>query len=802
MKISLNWLNDYIDLDGISVDELVDKLTIIGLEIDEVIDQAKLFENFIVGEVREKQKHPNADKLSLCRVFDGENELSVICGAPNVAAGQKIPLAKIGAVVPESGFEIKKVKLRGELSEGMICSEKELNISDNHDGIMVLDPGLAPGEKLSDALKFNDVVFDIAVTPNRSDALSHVGVARDLAAAFGREYHLPKVKFEESGGDVNEFARIEIENTADCPRYSALIVRNVKIGESPAWLKQKLTNVGSRPINNIVDVTNFVLHELGQPLHAFDLDYLAGNKIIVKSAEEKSKFITLDSKERTMSSDDLMICDGEKEVAIAGVMGGENSEVTEQTVNVLIESAFFRPSAVRKTSKVLGLSTDASYRFERGTNPEGTVFAAERAAQLMAELAGGEICEGAIDVYPVPLSSRKVDLRYSRIEKILGYTVPAETVKTILTKLELPIIAEAEDILTIDVPPFRHDIEREIDLIEEVARIYGYNKIPENAKISISLDDKVDQSAYKNDLRNVLVSLGFSETITNSLLNKRTADEFGKPVKILNPQSQEMAYLRTSLLPGALQTVSRNIKVKETDLALFEIGRVFNRTTEGAVNEFSDFQEDENLVIVLTGDVESAEWYSKSREADEYDLKGILQSILDKLNLTRPLKLSTGENDSELFSHALSLTSKSEHIGLGGKVGKNILKDFDIKQSVFAFELNVEKLASIKTGEKKFEELLKYPKVIRDFAFILDKTIKYDELIKFSKRKSSNLLKNIKLFDIFESDSLGKGKKSVAFELEYFDTARTLEESEVDEDFWRLIEAIKREFNAELRGKD
>ena len=497
MKVSVKWLNDYINLEDISSDEIAEKLSRSGLEVDEIIDKRKLYENFVVGYVKEKEKHPNADKLSLCKVSDGFEIYDVICGAPNVEAGQKIAFAKIGAVMPNADFKITKAKIRGEYSYGMICSESELGISDDHEGIMVLDENAEEGKPLAEELGLDDVTLDIDLTPNRADALSHIGVARDLAALYNREVEYPEIELNETSEKSEDLAKVEIEDVEGCPRYVAKIVKNISVKESPEWLKTKLIAVGLRPINNVVDVTNFVLYEIGQPLHAFDLEKLEGRKIIVRKAGSNEKFTTLDSKERKLQPDDLMICDAEKPVAVAGVMGGENSEVTESTKNILIESAYFNPSRVRKTAKRLGLSSDASYRFERGADPNISVFAANRAAKLIAELGGGEVAQGAIDVYPKKIEPRNVDVRFERINKVLGYEISAESVERILGKLGFQIIKKTDEKLSVSVPTFRHDIEREIDLIEEVARIYGYDEIPDIPRITVSLDAKVDQLEFK-----------------------------------------------------------------------------------------------------------------------------------------------------------------------------------------------------------------------------------------------------------------------------------------------------------------
>ena len=570
MIVSLNWLKEYVDLDGISAEEIVDKITYSGLEVDEVVDQGKNLKGFVVGYVKEHGKHPNADKLSKCVVSVGEKEYSVVCGAPNVVQGQKIIFAPVDTYIPGADFTLKKTKIRGEVSEGMICSEKELLISDDHSGIKVLDPDLEEGTPISEALGLDDVQIDIDITPDRADALSHYGIARELAALFNRKLLKPEIKLEEGDQNIEDLASVVVENAVDCPRYSAKVVTGVGIKESPEWLKKRLNAVGLRPINNVVDVTNFINFELGQPLHAFDLDRLADKKIVVKNAGQDQKFVTLDSKERDIKAEDLFICDGEKPVALAGVMGGENSEVVNNTKNILIESAYFSPSRIRRTAKLAGLSTDSSYRFERGCNPEQTLYAAERAAQLIAELSGGIVAKGSIDVYPEVIKPRIVELRYDRIEKILGYNISLDAAITILNKLDLKVLEENYGVLTVKVPPFRHDIEREIDLIEEVARIYGYENIPEISKISVTLEQRIDQSEFVEKAKTALIGLGFNEIITNSLLTEKISGRFGNPIAMMNPQSATMSHLRTSLIPGALSTISKNLKVKEKNLMLLK----------------------------------------------------------------------------------------------------------------------------------------------------------------------------------------------------------------------------------------
>ncbi|PKL81620.1 MAG: phenylalanine--tRNA ligase subunit beta [Ignavibacteriae bacterium HGW-Ignavibacteriae-3] len=800
MKISLNWLNEYIDLKDVSLDEILDKLTYAGLEVEEVDDQAANFKNIIAGYVVEAKKHPNADKLSLCKVSDGNEEFNVVCGAPNVATGQKIVFAKVGAVIPNGKFKIEKAKIRGEVSSGMICSERELNISENHEGIMVLDPSVKEGTPVSDILGLNDVIMEIAITPNRADALSHIGIARDLSALFNRPLKYPEINLSESDKKSSDLASVEIIDAVNCPRYIGKVVIDVQIKESPEWLKKRIRSIGSRPINNVVDVTNFILHEVGQPLHAFDLDKLSGNKIVVRSAGNDLKFTTLDSKERTLRPEDLMICDSKIPVAIAGVMGGENSEVTQSTKNILIESAFFNPSSVRKTAKQLGLSTDASYRFERGTDPEITVWAAQRAAGLIQETGGGQILSGEIDAYPLKLKRKETGLRFARIDKILGYHIDEKDVMAILERLGFEIKKKTDDGLTAVIPLYRHDVEREIDLIEEIARIYGYNKIPEVSKISVTLEEKVDHSAFVDKVRVVLNSLGFYEIITNSLLSDETANRFGKPVHVLNPQSSEMSHLRPSLLPGMLTTISNNLKVNEKDLQLFETGKTFEKISDSKIESFDDFTETEQLLVALTGNAVRTEWYDKDRQQDIFEMKGFVSSFIEVILPKVEFNFIASEEHSQYLEYCLSIKAAGQEIGYCGMIKKEICSLFDINQDVIVFMSDLNILKQVPVPKKSFKELLKFPKVFRDCAFVLDAGIGSERVIEVIKEHGSNLLHNVKLFDIFQSESLGSGKKSLAFQLEYYDFGGTLTEEEIEKIFTKTIKAVEQKFDAKLRG--
>jgi len=799
LKISLNWLKNYIDLSDISVDEIESSLTMVGLEVENVEDQNKIFNNFFIGYVKDKNKHPKADKLTVCTVSTGEDEYTVVCGAPNVDAGQKIVLALPGAVVPENRLVISKAKIRGVESNGMICSEAELGIGNDHSGILVLDPSFKVGLSLSEAMLLNDVIFEIGITPNRPDALSHIGVARDLAALYNRKVKLPEIKEEKSDKNISNYAAIEIEDSINCPRYSAKVVLNVEIKESPAWLKQRIKSIGLRPINNVVDVTNFILYELGQPLHAFDLDMLSGKKIIVKTAGDISEFVTLDAKSRKLNHDMLMICDAERPVAIAGVMGGENSEVTTSTKNVLIESAYFKPCSVRKTSKVLGLSTDSSYRFERGCNPHITPLAAKRAAQLIAELGGGEVVDGLIDVYPKEILPFEIRLRKNQVNRVLGYGISDEKVRSIFAGLGFEILNEDKGSMVVSVPPFRPDIEREIDLIEEIARINGYDNIPTISHIGITLQEKIDETIFTSELKDILTGLGFNEMYSTTLQGEKSANLTGNAIELLNPSSIEMSHLRTSLIPGGIETVRKNFNVKEKNLMLFEIGKVFQKVNE-KIESFDDFIEQERLLLLLSGNANEKKWYAPERNFDFFDLKGYVFALFKKKNLDNFIPYSYNNVGKNLFDLYFEQKHENTVIGYGGRISKEVLKSYDIDKEVFCYELIIDEFKKISGSPQKFKELLRFPKIQRDFAFVFDKKTEFADVESFIKKNSSGLLKELLLFDVFESELLGSDKRSLAYSLAYYDYERTLTDEEVEKEFYNLIDKIKVEYKAVLRG--
>ncbi|MBZ0202238.1 MAG: phenylalanine--tRNA ligase subunit beta [Ignavibacteria bacterium] len=632
MKISLKWLRKYVDID-LKVDDIVKGLISLGIEVEGVEDQQKKLDKFVIGKVIERIKHPNADKLSVCKVDAGTGEiLNIVCGAPNVDSGQTVCVALVGAIVPNGEFEIKKTKLRGEVSEGMICSVKELNLGDDHAGIMVLQTDLPVGTPFAKYLKQDDVILEIGITPNRGDLLSHLGVARELGALTGNKVSEPEVKVDSNGKDINEYISVEIENPKGCLRYCGSLVKGVTVNESPAWLKDYLTSVELRPINNIVDVTNYVMLECGQPLHAFDHSKIGGKKIIVKNSGDVKKFTTLDGKERNLREDILLICDVEKPVALAGIMGGANSEINDNTKDVFIESAYFDPVLTRRSSKYLGLQTDSSYRFERGIDIDRTAWACKRAAKLIAELGEGKVVPGFIDEYPVVLSCLRVDMRLSHLSRIAGKEYSKDSVIALLEKIEIKFVNEADGKLKFEIPQSRReDLYREIDLVEEVIRLDGYDKIKETGYDAVYLDTKDfynKEYDYIQKVQNYLIGRGFHSIVTNSLIEEKLAASFRDDyVTILNPSSDQMSVLRTNLYLSMFEVIKSNFEHMNNSLKLFEIGNVFNYGKNGEIVQ------NKSLLITLAGyyDVESHD--TKPRYFDLLDIKAELKGLLEKLNV-------------------------------------------------------------------------------------------------------------------------------------------------------------------------
>lgn len=827
MDTSYRWLERYVHLDE-SPEALAERLTMAGLEVDGVSPIGSDLEGVVVGKVLAVRDHPNADRLVLCDVDTGDGKaVQIACGADNVAAGQKVPVATVGTTLyqrdPDNPDErqaltIEKRKIRGEVSRGMICAEDELGLSDDHGGIMVLDPDAEVSQPFADYLDARDIqpsdtVIDIDLTPNRPDAASHIGVARDVAAILDRTLCKPEVHLPEEGGEAADQVSIDIQDPDGCERYVAMIVRDVEVKESPLWLKRRLSAIGLRPRNNVVDITNFVLHEVGQPLHAFDLDTLSGPEIVVRSTENEEPFTTLDEKERTMPPGTLMICDAEGPVAVAGVMGGADSEVTDDTINVLIESAYFDPSTIRKTAKALSLQTDSSYRFERGVDRDGQLWAAARAAEMIADLGNGTLVPGCVDAHPNPPEPRTATLRMPRLQGLLGVDVSAETATKHLEAVGFEVDRDG-DALHCVIPTWRPDVSIEEDLAEEVARLYGYDAIPEPERVPIPnvTPGRRPVETLRERLRTLLQGQGFREIYTNSMLRTDRAEQFAvtpghdEPVDVVetrNPISQEMAALRPRLLPGALEVMQFNRNHGQKALRLFETGHVF-RKAKGEETPVHGFSEHEALLLALTGPHAPSGWDSDTRPADFFDLKGVVEMLLQDLHL-QDVSMTAREPSSQngqvpATTHRLDVSAGDRFLGTIAQVSQSIADDLDLEESVFVAELDLDALvdAAAPNERRVYKPVSRFPVVERDLAVVVADAQPVGPLVNAIRDASAPLLKDIGVFDIYTGENVGEDRKSVAFTLT-FGASRTLTDAEVDTKIDASVKSLARSFGAELR---
>lgn len=816
MKISYNWLKDYLNI-NVDVEELSAILTSIGLEVEGVEEWESVkggMKGVVIGKVLTCERHPDADRLSVTTVdAGGEQPLNIVCGAPNVAAGQIVAVATIGTKVfhGEEQFEIKRSKIRGQLSEGMICAEDELGLGTDHEGIMVLDPSAKIGSPASEYFNVTqDTVFEIGLTPNRIDCSSHYGVARDLAAYFNLQMPV-KAKLPDISGfkpDRKEGAiEVVVEDKKACTRYSGLTIRDIKVKPSPEWLQKRVKAIGLNPINNVVDITNFVLHETGQPLHAFDAAEIKGGKVVVKTLPEKTKFVTLDGIERELASSDLMICNTVEGMCIAGVFGGLQSGVTEKTTSVFLESATFNPVSVRRTSRRHDLHTDASYRFERGTDPEMTLYALKRAAMLIRETAGGVITGDVVDIYPSPARKPVVKLSLDRTKRLIGKEIPIETIKTILYSLDIKITDESNRILTVEVPAYRVDVTREADVIEEILRIYGYNnvEVAEEMHSVLSYVEKPDREKVAVNVAELLSGNGFAEIMCNSLTPsawfEATGDfDISPMVMLANPLSNDLNAMRLSLLPGMLNTIAWNINRQNVNLKLFELGYVYSKKKGRGTDEITDnYSEKQVLALAITGDMTKQRWNAQSAPTGFFHVKGFVSLILSRFGIDID-SFVTEEAGGKWFTDALRYSDDGGELASFGKISKKYLNIFDIKQEVFYAEIDWEKLLrKLKNKKISFSELPKYPWVRRDLALLVDSTVNFSQIRDLAFKTERNILQEVDLFDVYESESLGKGKKSYAVSFILRDDRQTLNDKAIEKVMNSFIKAFEREFNATLR---
>lgn len=808
MKISYQWLKQYINIPE-TAEEIGHVLTSTGLEVESV----ELFETvkgglkgLVIGEVLTCAKHLNADKLSITTVLVGDRVLPIICGASNVAAGQKVVVALPGSTVhPTKGepFTIKATKIRGEVSEGMICAEDEIGLGESHAGIMVLTTDAPNGTEASKYFNIEtDYVLEIGLTPNRADAASHIGVARDIKAAKKRALNLPAVdKFKADNNDLK--ISVEVENTEACPRYSGVTISGVTVKESPDWLKNRLKCIGLGAINNIVDITNYVLHETGQPLHAFDADEVSGKKVIVKTLPAGTKFKTLDGKERTLAAHDLMICSAEEPMCIAGVFGGIKSGITSKTKNIFLESACFSADYIRKTGMHHQLKTDASFRFERGTDPNLTVYALKRAALLIKEIAGGSISSDLIDIYPIKAENRLIEVKDKNINRLIGKTIPRQEVFSILEGLEIAVVSKNESEFTVSVPPYRVDVSQEADVVEEILRIYGFNNI-ELTEIAgtdyLAEFPEKDINKFKRTLGAQLVDNGFYEILTNSLTNsayqqKHNLTFNGSAVEILNKLSEEQGILRQTMLFTGLEVCGYNINRKQKDLKLYEFGKIYWKDETDQENK-KVYKEEERLALYITGNFETENWQGKSRPVTYFDLAQQVVQVLEKSSISN-LKQET-LNDP-LFDYGMRLMKGTKEIGKLGKVKTALTKDFGIKQEVFYADLSTALL--FKSANPKFvvQEVPRFPEVRRDLSLVLDKQVTFEEIRALVVNIEKKLIKEIIAFDVYEGDKIPQGKKAYALGFTLLDENKTLTDEEIDKVMTRLMSAFEGKMGAVIR---
>ncbi|MEE4312483.1 MAG: phenylalanine--tRNA ligase subunit beta [candidate division KSB1 bacterium] len=795
MKVTVDWLKKYIDFDY-DPQELAYHMTMTGLEVDGIENIDYTFEGVVIGEIVKVHRNAKSDRLTICDVNVGNEVLRLVCGAPNVAAGLKVPVAPAGSKMPD-GTIIQTATIRGQESPGMICSEKELGVSQRSDIIMEVPDDAETGKDFKEFLSSGETVIEIDLTPNRPDCLGMIGIAREIGALNGSTLQLPVVNVPEYDDKmIEDHVKVIIENPENCPRYSARYMDGVKIGPSPLWLVKKIEAIGIRSINNVVDVTNFVMMETGQPLHAFDYDYIEKGTIVVQNASKGQKFTTLDEKEHSLSDETCMICDAEKAVALAGIMGGLNSEVSEKTSRILLESAYFNPANIRKSSKFMGISTDSSQRFERGVDPNGTIYALDRAAQLIAELAGGKAAKGVVDVYPEEITAGEVTLQIDKVKRVLGDEIGVEKMCDILDSLELKTRLN-QNRIEVTVPTYRPDIKIEEDLIEEIARIYGYNNIKENTSATISLSNTHNEGEkFANAIGDASVELGYYEVLTNTLMKPELTSLFSshEPVGLLNPLSEDMSVLRTSMIPGLLLVAQHNINRKNKDLKLYESGHVFHWT----VRKKEEHCEESKVVYLVTGSTFEKNWLDNSRPVQFHDIKGDMESLLVRLGVDN---FSHCEVDLPfLDDRRLGIEVNRETIGYLGAIHKNVLKKFELEDDVFIAQFDMQTLMNGRKTDKRFTPIPKFPAINRDLSLLLDASVPAADVESVIQESAGEYLRALRLYDLYKGKQISADKKSLTFALVFYAEDRTLTEAEIDQNMKDVIETLKKRLNAQLRA--
>ena len=798
MLISLNWLKQYIDLDGIEINEMENALTMIGQEVEKIEVLGENLENVVTAQIIEKEMHPDSDHLTICKVDNGKEILQIVCGAPNHKAGDKVALAQVGAKLAP-GFVIKKGKIRGVESNGMLCSEEELNIGKDSDGIMILPEDTPVGVPMKEYLGINDTVFELEITPNRPDCLSHIGIARELGAYYNKEVKYPGfVINSESSEKTADNISVEIENSNLAKRYVARIIKNVTVKESPKWLKERVESIGIRSINNIVDASNFIMMELNQPNHTFDLDKIEGGKIVVRAGHENEKLVTLDEQERELNSDDIVISDGVKAVALGGVMGGQNSEITENTKNILLEVANFNSQNVRKTSRRLTLFSESSYRFERRVDEENAINVINRLANIIQEVAGGEILEGVVDNYPVPYKKKTATLNFERLNRFVGKNIPRETVIGILTRLEIEVVDNGET-LTLTAPTYRDDLENEQDYFEEVIRMYGFDNI-ENIlpKLDISEKPVIDTTKLSTQVKLIAANAGLKEVINYSFVPKDamekikyTSVERENLIDLLRPITEDFVTLRPTLLYSLLKNAKENMNRNATNIRFFEVSRTFVKAEELA-------KEEVKLGIILAGENNKTLWNPKPVPYDFYDLKGIVEEIFTQLKFNNYM-IKRSEQSQYHPGRSVDVFVGRELIGSFGEIHPDVLENFDLgKTSVLVGEFNIDLIQKYIGKKIKYQGIVKYPAVPRDFAFVMREDILVGDVLK-TIQKVDKKIEKVELFDVYQGAGVLPGMKSVAISVILRDKNKTLEEKEIVDISNKIVAKVEKDYGAVLR---
>ncbi|MDO5088219.1 MAG: phenylalanine--tRNA ligase subunit beta [Leptotrichiaceae bacterium] len=798
MLISLNWLKQYIDLDGIEIGEMEKSLTMIGQEVEKIEIRGGNLKNVVTALLTEVKKHPNADSLTLCKVDNGKEILQIVCGATNHKTGDKVALAQVGAKLREN-FEIKKGKIRGEESNGMLCSEDELGIGSDKDGIIILPEDAPVGIPLKDYLGIDDTVFELEITPNRPDCLSHIGIARELSAYYGKNVKYPETDIKnEIEEKTDDNVKVFIENKELSERYTAKILKGVTVKESPKWLKERIESVGLRSINNIVDASNFVLMEMNHPSHVFDLDKITGNEITVRAAKENETLVTLDDQERKLETGDIVICDTEKILALGGIMGGQNSQVTDNTKNILLEVAQFNSQNIRKTSRRLGLSSDSSYRFERGVDKENAVKVINRLANLIQEVAGGEILKGYTDIYPVPHENKIAALNFQRLNRFVGKTIPKEKVTEILENLEIKV-ADNGETLTLTAPSYRSDLEVEQDYFEEIIRMYGFDNI-ENIlpKVDINENTVLDTTRLTDTVKNIAADTGLKEVINYSFIPENALDNIrfkgvseDRLINISNPITEDFVVMRPTLLYSLIKNAKDNINRNIENIRFFEVSRTFEKDTELA-------KEQVKLGIILAGESDKTLWNPKPLPYDFYDLKGVTEEIFSKLNF-KNYSLKRSVQDVFHPGRSADIFVGNEYIGSFGEIHPDVLENFDLKKkSVLVGEFNIDLIKKYIRKPFSYQEIVKYPAVPRDIALVMNESVLVGDVLR-TIEKIDKKVEKVELFDIYRGAGVDTGKKSVAISILLRDKSKTLEEKEINNIIGKILEKVKKDYSAELR---